>query len=107
GLVRTNEKAEAQMKTARERICVALDVADASTALRLGKQLKDTVGLLKIGLELFTSEGPKIVESLTKLGLGIFLDLKIHDIPNTAAGAARAATRLGVKMFNVHASGGR
>lgn len=93
--------------TAKERLCVALDVADTAAALQLGRELKDFVGLFKIGLELFTSEGPEVVRAVAQLGLKIFLDLKFHDIPNTAAGAARAAARLGVAMFNVHAVGGK
>jgi orotidine-5'-phosphate decarboxylase len=93
--------------TPKDRLCVALDVPEMTAALRLAEELKDTVGLFKIGVELFVSEGPSAVRSVTRLGLKVFLDLKFHDIPNTAAGAARAATRLGVAMFNVHAAGGQ
>src|SRR5438874_9011689 len=93
--------------TAKERLCVALDVSDAKSALQLASALRGVVGLLKVGTELFTSEGPAIVRALTDLGLRVFLDLKFHDIPHTVAGAARAAARMGVFMYNVHASGGR
>ncbi len=91
----------------KDRLCVALDVPAAPQALALAKKLKGTVGLFKIGLELFTSEGPSVVRAMRRLRLKVFLDLKFHDIPNTAAGAARAVTRLGVAMFNIHAAGGQ
>jgi len=92
--------------TPKDRLCVALDVDDAVAALRLAEELKGSAGLFKIGMELFTSAGPSAVSSAIKMGLKVFLDLKFNDIPNTAAGAARAAARLGVTMFDVHASGG-
>src|SRR5229473_5862001 len=91
----------------KDRLCVALDVPAAPQALALAKKLKGTVGLFKIGLELFTSEGPSVVRAMRRLRLKVFLDLKFHDIPNTAAAAARAVTRLGVAMFNIHAAGGQ
>ena len=91
---------------AKDRIIVALDVQDAAAARSIVAELKDSVGAFKIGLQLFTAEGPSFVRELTGSGAKIFLDLKFHDIPNTVAMAAVEAARLGVWMFNVHAAGG-
>ncbi|MSP86554.1 MAG: orotidine-5'-phosphate decarboxylase [Methylotenera sp.] len=88
------------------KIIVALDYADATSALKLVQQLDPTLCRLKIGKELFTAEGPQLVEQLTRANFGVFLDLKFHDIPNTVAKACSAASNLGVWMLNVHASGG-
>jgi len=88
-------------------IIVALDYAKAAPALALAKRLDPARCQLKVGKELFTREGPAVVAALQELGFRIFLDLKFHDIPNTVAGACRAAADLGVWMVNVHASGGR
>lgn len=91
---------------AKDRIIVALDVQDAVAARGIVAELADSVGAYKVGLQLFTAEGPSFVRELVDSGAKIFLDLKFHDIPNTVAMAAVEAARLGVWMFNVHASGG-
>jgi orotidine-5'-phosphate decarboxylase len=88
-------------------IIVAMDYARAAPAMELARRLDPTRCRLKVGKQLFTREGPSIVEQLQALGFEIFLDLKFHDIPNTVAGACRSAADLGVWMINVHASGGR
>ena len=87
-------------------VIVALDYSLASNALALARRLSPTLCRLKVGKELFTSSGPALIEQLQNLGFDVFLDLKFHDIPNTVAGAVRAAAELGVWMVNVHASGG-
>jgi orotidine-5'-phosphate decarboxylase len=88
-------------------VIVALDYPEASSALDLAQRLSPDLCRLKVGKELFTSSGPALVEQLQKLDYEVFLDLKFHDIPNTVAGAVRAAAQLGVWMVNVHVSGGR
>jgi len=91
---------------ARERLVLALDVNDFSSAENLFGLLKDYVGIFKVGSQLFTSEGAKIINMINKAGAKVFLDLKFHDIPNTVKGAAESATKLGVYMFTIHTSGG-
>ena len=89
----------------RERLVLALDVDDFESAKDLVFKLKDYVGVFKIGSQLFTSEGAKIINMINKAGARIFLDLKFHDIPNIVKGAAESATKLGVYMFTIHTSG--
>ncbi len=96
----------ARPTSAASRIIAALDVANLPDALRLSSALGDSVGLVKVGLELFSSEGPNAGTALREAGREVFLDLKLHDIPNTVAGAARVADKLGAAMLTVHASGG-
>lgn len=93
-------------KIAVSKIVVALDYANAKSALNLVAQLDPTLCKLKVGKELFTAAGPQLVEQLVKKEFAVFLDLKFHDIPNTVSKACEAASKLGVWMLNVHASGG-
>lgn len=90
-----------------KRIIVALDVATADEADHLLDQLDAGLCRVKVGKQLFTSCGPALVSRIVDRGFDVFLDLKYHDIPNTVAGAVKAAADLGVWMLNVHASGGR
>lgn len=85
---------------------VALDVPDRAAAARLVERLGDAGDFYKVGLELYTAEGPDVVRWLRGLGKDVFLDLKFHDIPNTVRGACRSAARLGVRLTTVHAYGG-
>ena len=91
---------------AKERMILALDVGHFHEAQELIERFREHVGMFKVGKQLFTHCGPKIVEFLKSRGAKVFLDLKYHDIPNTVSKAAIEALRLGVDMFNVHASGG-
>lgn len=88
------------------RVIVALDFATSAAALVFAGRLQPGSCRLKVGKELFTAAGPQLVETLVQRGFDIFLDLKFHDIPNTVAGACKAAAQLGVWMLNVHALGG-
>ena len=90
----------------KERLIVALDVPDATQAIKVVERLGDDVKIYKVGFELFVSSGPALLQQIHDRGKSIFLDLKFHDIPNTVSKAAVAATRHGVFMFNLHASGG-
>jgi orotidine-5'-phosphate decarboxylase len=90
----------------KEKLIIALDVPGALEARAIVSELGGSVGAFKIGLQLFTAAGPVFVKEIVDLGHRVFLDLKFHDIPNTAAMAGVEAARLGVWMFNVHALGG-
>ncbi len=91
----------------RERIIVALDLPTAEEALSLVRRLSPHPGLFKIGLQLYTAAGPEIVRAVRDLGGRIFLDLKLHDIPNTVDRAVESAGSLGVEMLTIHLCGGR
>jgi len=90
----------------RERICAAVDFPGWREAEPFARAVAPEVGWLKVGLELFAAEGPAVVRAASALGRPVFLDLKLHDIPNTVEGAARAAAASGASMLTVHASGG-
>jgi orotidine-5'-phosphate decarboxylase len=94
------------MNDPKSGLIVALDVSDRAAALRVVDQLAGHVGFFKVGLEIFTREGPSLVEEIRNRGEKVFLDLKLHDIPNTVRGAVRSACQLGVQMLTIHASGG-
>src|SRR5438270_13838992 len=95
------------MNNAGPRVIVALDFANPMRALALADRLDPKACALKVGKEMFVVAGPEPVRWMIERGFRVFLDLKFHDIPNTVAQACAAATRLGVWMLNVHASGGR
>ncbi|MGB7296162.1 MAG: orotidine-5'-phosphate decarboxylase [Candidatus Aminicenantales bacterium] len=90
----------------KDRIIIALDVGTKEEALALAGELKDA-RVFKIGMELFTAEGPALIEAAAAMGKRIFLDLKYHDIPNTVGGAVRSAARHGIHMLTLHAAGGK
>jgi len=90
----------------KNRLIVALDFSDMNKVKQLVEQLGDSVNYYKVGMELFYSVGDSVLAYLRQMNKAVFLDLKLHDIPNTVAGGLAALTRLGVSMLNVHASGG-
>jgi len=94
------------MISGREQLIVALDVSSAAQAQKIVSSLGDTVNFYKVGMQLYTAEGPAIVRDLVGSGRRVFLDLKYHDIPNTVGAAVREAGRLGVSLLTVHSFGG-
>jgi len=97
---------EIGMTKAGDKIIVALDVATKAQSLALVEQLRDKISFFKIGLQLYTAEGPEIVRAVLATGVKVFLDLKLHDIPDTVARAVESASSLGVQMLTIHLSGG-
>ena len=95
------------MISERDRLCIALDGSDRQWILNLARDLAGSVGWLKIGLEAFAAHGPNLVEEVGALGPRVFLDLKLHDIPNTVSAASRNCALAGASLMTVHASGGR
>jgi orotidine-5'-phosphate decarboxylase len=89
-----------------DKIIVALDVPTKQEALHLVDQLRDQISFFKIGLQLYTAEGPEIVQAVLGTGAKVWLDLKLYDIPNTVARAVESASHLGVHMLTIHLSGG-
>ena len=102
----TQTRPEPARPAARERVIVALDFPGAGQALGLVDQLEGLVQWFKVGLELYLAEGNRVIDQLRSRGQSVFLDLKLHDIPNTVAGAVRSASRAGAQMLTVHAGGG-
>jgi orotidine-5'-phosphate decarboxylase len=100
-------KSSPTVRTSRPIPIVALDFPRADVALAMVERLGDTCKFYKVGGELFTAAGPQVVQALRALGNDVFLDLKLHDIPNTVRGAARSAAEIGAKLLTVHATGGR
>lgn len=98
--------ADAAPDEVRRRLALALDVDDLIPALRLARELSPWFGTMKVGLELYSAAGPEAITSLVDLGVDVFCDLKLHDIPNTVAGAARSVADLAPDYLTVHASGG-
>ncbi len=94
------------MTDAADKIIVALDVATKEKALELVQELRDQISFFKIGLQLYTAEGPEIVRAVLATASRVWLDLKLYDIPNTVAGAVKSASHLGVHMLTIHLSGG-
>lgn len=90
----------------RNRVIVALDVPDSARALELVERLDGLIRWFKVGLELYIAEGNAVIEAIRGKGHSVFLDLKLHDIPNTVAGAVRSASRAGAEMLTIHAGGG-
>ena len=91
---------------AREKLIVALDVSSAAAARKIVAAVGESATTYKVGMQLYTAEGPQVVRDLVSSGRKVFLDLKYHDIPNTVASAVHEAAKLGVSMLTVHASGG-
>src|SRR5947208_11710870 len=89
-----------------DKIIVALDVATREKALGLVEQLRGEISFFKIGFQLYTAEGPEVVRAVLSTGARVWLDLKLHDIPNTVARAVESASTLGVQMLTIHLSGG-
>lgn len=102
----TDTEAAAAPVDVRERLAIALDVDDLVVAMRLARQMKPYFGAAKVGLELFSANGPDTVAALTDLGYDVFLDIKLHDIPNTVEKAARVLGALGTRYLTLHAFGG-
>lgn len=100
-------KSSPAARSTRPTPIVALDFPSAELALKMVDRIGDACKFYKVGGELFTAAGPQVVQILRALGNDVFLDLKLHDIPNTVRGAARSAAAIGVKLLTVHASGGR
>src|SRR4029077_4528018 len=94
------------MHDPRQRLIVALDVSSAAAAQKIVAAVGDSALTYKVGMQLYTAEGPQVVRDLVSSGRKVFLDLKYHDIPTTVAAAVREAAQLGVSMLTVHASGG-
>ena len=96
----------ANVIAAKDRLAIALDFTDEDQAMKLVDSLGDSCRWFKVGMELYYACGNRVVQQLRDRGLSVFLDLKLHDIPNTVAGAVRSATQAGASLLTIHASGG-
>src|SRR6476620_3523372 len=105
-LTQRDSSASLRMTNVRDKIIVALDVATKEKALELVEHLRGEISFFKIGLQLYTAEGPEIVQAVLAAGVKVWLDLKLYDIPNTVARAVESASHLGVHMLTIHLSGG-
>src|SRR5580698_4751633 len=94
------------MLTIKDRLAIALDLPNEHEAIKLVDRLGDTCQWFKVGMELYYATGNSIIQQLRDRGFSVFLDLKLHDIPNTVAGAVRSATNAGASLLTIHASGG-
>jgi orotidine-5'-phosphate decarboxylase len=101
-----HDKVDAGMTKTADKLIVALDVATREKALNLIEELRDQISFFKIGLQLYTAEGPEIVRAVRATGANVFLDLKLHDIPNTVGLAVESAAQLEIQMLTIHLSGG-
>jgi orotidine-5'-phosphate decarboxylase len=101
-----HDRLDVGMTNIADKIIVALDVATKRQALSLVEQLRDQISFFKVGLQLYTAEGPEIVRAVLSTGAKVWLDLKLYDIPNTVARAVESASDLGVHMLTIHLSGG-
>ena len=90
----------------RDRLAIALDTPNLDTAVSIAKAVQPTMGVAKVGLELFSAAGREAVQAMQNLGMDVFLDVKLHDIPNTVRGASKVLGSLGVRYLTVHAAGG-
>src|SRR5439155_17578400 len=105
-IARTVRDSSTSLGMTKDKIIVALDVASAKQALGLVEQLREQISFFKIGLQLYTAEGPEIARAVLETGAKVWLDLKLHDIPNTVGRAVESAGSLGVHMLTIHLSGG-
>lgn len=94
------------MNAARDRLAIALDTGDLSSAVTIAKAVQPHIGIAKVGLQLFSAAGHEAVRAMRDLGMTVFLDVKLHDIPNTVRGASTVLGSLGVRYLTVHAAGG-
>lgn len=91
----------------RNRLAIALDTSDLDTAVAIAKAVQPDIGIAKVGLQLFSAAGRDAVRAVQDLGMDVFLDVKLHDIPNTVHGASTVLGSLGVQYLTVHAAGGK
>lgn len=94
------------MSTTRDRLAIALDTGDLSSAVTIAKAVQPHIGIAKVGLQLFSASGHEAIRAMQDLGMTVFLDVKLHDIPNTVRGASTVLGSLGVRYLTVHAAGG-